>query len=67
MLKKLISGRKKVIDDLSSSTTSMTNNDGINNFDMHQQVKRRYFQEVSDIKQLVGDASDDSSDSNYQG
>ncbi|XP_060849456.1 uncharacterized protein LOC132928660 [Rhopalosiphum padi] len=66
MLKKLISGRKKVIDDLNSSTTSMTNNDGMNDNDMHQQVKRRYFEEVSDIKQLVGDASEDSSDSNYQ-
>jgi hypothetical protein len=45
----------------------MTNDDDVNNIDMHQQVKRRYFQEVSDIKQLVGDASEDSSDSNYQG
>jgi len=66
MLKKLISGRKKVIDVLNgSSTTSMTNNVGSNT--MHQQVKRRYFQELSDIKNLVGDASEESSDSNYQG
>lgn len=68
MLKKLLSGRKKIIDDLNgSSTKSMTKNGGSNSFAMHQQVKRRYFQEVSDIKQLVGDASEDSSDSNYQG
>ncbi|KAE9537995.1 hypothetical protein AGLY_005967 [Aphis glycines] len=67
MLKKLLSGRKKVIDDLNGSPTkSMTKNGGSNSFAMHQQVKRRYFQEVSDIKQLVGDVSEDSSDSNYQ-
>uniref|UniRef100_A0A2H8TJP8 Nuclear factor related to kappa-B-binding protein n=1 Tax=Melanaphis sacchari TaxID=742174 RepID=A0A2H8TJP8_9HEMI len=67
MLKKLISGRKKVINDLiSSSTTSVTNSGDNNSFNMHQQVKRRYFQEVSDIKELVGDVSEDSSDSNYQ-
>jgi len=68
LLKKLLSGRKKVIDVLNgSSTTSMTNNGGSNGFTMHQQVKRRYFQELSDIKHLVGDVSEESSDSNYQG
>jgi len=68
MLKKIISGRKKVIDVLNgSSTTSMANNGGSNSFTMHQQVKRRYFRELSDIKHLVGDVSEESSDSNYQG
>lgn len=68
MLKKLLSGRKKVIDVLNgSSTSSMTNNRGSNSYTMHQQVKRRYLQELSDIKHLVGDVSEESSDSNYQG
>lgn len=34
---------------------------------MHQQVRRRYFRELSDIKHQIGDESEDSSDSNYQG
>lgn len=68
MLKKLLSGRKKVIDDLSSfSTSPLTNNCNSNSYTMHQQVKRRYFRELSDIKQSMGDDSEDSSDSNYQG
>lgn len=68
MLKKLLSGRKKVIDVLNGfSTSPKTNNGGSNSYTMHQQVKRRYFQELSDIKNLVGDDSEESSDSNYQG
>lgn len=68
MLKKLLSGRKKVLDDLNGfSSTSMTNTGSSNSFTMHQQVRRRYFRELSDIKHAVGDDSDDSSDSNYQG
>lgn len=61
-------GRKKVIDDLNGiSTTHVINNGGSNSFTMHQQVRRRYFRELSDIKHLVGDESENSSDSNYQG
>lgn len=68
MLKKLLSGRKKVIDDLNGFSTIPTTNIGSSNsFTMHQQVRRRYFRELSDIKHLVGDNSEDSSDSNYQG
>jgi len=68
MLKKLLSGRIKVIDDLNGfSTVPLTNIGGSNSFTMHQQVRRRYFRELSDIKHLVGDVSEDSSDSNYQG
>lgn len=68
MLKKLLSGRKKVIDDLNGfSTSPLTNNCNSNSYTMHQQVRRRYFRELYDIKQLVGDDSEDSSDSNYQG
>jgi len=68
MLKKLIAGRKKGIDGLNdSSTTSITKNEDSKSFTMHQQVKRRYFRELSDIKNLLGDVSDESTDSNYQG
>lgn len=68
MLKKLLSGRKKVIDGLNdSSTKPMTNNEDSKSFTLHQQVKRRYFRELSDIKNLLGDVSEESSDSNYQG
>lgn len=68
MLKKLISGQKKVFDELSGhSTTSMTNIGGSNSYTMHQQVRRRYFRELNDMKHRIGDDSDDSSDSNYQG
>ncbi|XP_050419818.1 LOW QUALITY PROTEIN: uncharacterized protein LOC126832847 [Adelges cooleyi] len=67
MLLKLVSGRKKVIDDLNGLPTMSTNTvGGSNSFAMHQQVRRRYFRELSDIKQKVGDDSEDSSDSNYQ-
>lgn len=68
MLKKLLHGRKKVIDDLNGFTTlSMMNNGCSTSFTMQQQVRRRYFRELSDIKHLVKDGSEDSSDSNYQG
>lgn len=68
MLKKLLSGRKKVIDDLNEfSTTSMTNIGISSHFSMQQQVRRRYFHEISDIKHLIKVDSDDSSDSTYQG
>lgn len=69
VFKKILCGRKKIIDDLNGYTnTNMTNNiGGSHSFTMHQQVKRRYFRELSDIKHLVGDDSEDSSDSNYQG
>uniref|UniRef100_A0A2S2QUV8 Nuclear factor related to kappa-B-binding protein n=1 Tax=Sipha flava TaxID=143950 RepID=A0A2S2QUV8_9HEMI len=66
-LKKLLSGRTKIIDILNGvSTTSTINTGGSNSYTMHQQVRRRYFRELSDIKHLVGDDSDNSSDSNYQ-
>jgi len=68
MLKKLLHGRKKVIDGLNDfTTTSMVNNGGSTSFTMQQQVRRRYFRELSDIKHSVKDDSEDSSDSNYQG
>lgn len=68
MLKKLLSGRKKVIDDLSGlSTANMTNIAGSSSYSMQQQVKRRYFRELSDIKHQIGGDSEDSSDSIYQG
>lgn len=68
MLKKLVHGRKKIIDDLNGFTTaSMLSNGGSTSFTMQQQVRRRYFRELSDIKHLVKDNSEDSSDSNYQG
>jgi len=68
VLKKLLSGRKKVIDELNgNSTTSMTNVGGSTSFTMHQQVRRRYFRELSDIKSCIGGDSEDSSDNNYQG
>lgn len=67
MFKKILSGRKKIIDDLNGfASTSMKNCDS-HRFTLHQQVKRRYFRELSGIKHLIGDNSDDSSDSNYQG
>lgn len=68
ILKKLLIGRKRVFEELNGiPTTLMTNNGGSNSFTMHQQVRRRYFRELSDIKHLVGDESENSSDSNYQG
>lgn len=68
MLKKLLSGRKKVINDLNGfSTTSMTNIRSSPHFSVQQQVRRRYFSEISDIKHLIKDDSEDSSDSAFQG
>ncbi|XP_050542288.1 nuclear factor related to kappa-B-binding protein isoform X2 [Daktulosphaira vitifoliae] len=67
MLKKLLSGRKKIIDELNEyPTMSAINVGGTNSYTTHQQVKRRYFRELADIKHQVGDESGDSSDSNYQ-
>lgn len=68
MLKKLLSGRKKIIDELNENPTMPTTNfGGTNSYTTHQLVKRRYFRELADIKLQVGDESGDSSDSNYQG
>lgn len=67
-LKKLLAGRKKVLDTLNGFSSSPVITNGSNKcFTMHQQVRRRYFQELSDIKLQIGDESEDSSDSNYQG
>lgn len=64
----MLSGRKKVLDVLNGFSSPPVTNNGSNKcFTMHQQVRRRYFRELSDIKHLVGDDSEDSSDSNYQG
>ncbi|XP_025414559.1 uncharacterized protein LOC112686496 isoform X2 [Sipha flava] len=66
-LKKLLSGRTKIINVLNGvSTTSTINTGGSNSYTMHQQIRRICFRELSDIKHLVGDDSDNSSDSNYQ-